>query len=382
MHKFKKISLLIPGVIVGLLAWGASAQAMMFAAEDRNVINETEVVDGSYYAAGEKISIKGHVKGDVYCAGSTIDILGRVDGDILCAGQDITVDGQVDGSVRLAGQAITIGGQIKGGLSAAGANVSTGNNLRLSGDAVFLASSVALDGKLERDVMTAGSLVRLDGVVKRDFNLQGESLQIKERGQIKGDLDYTSSQSLDVDKRQIGGAVRHHKPSDKLKYSRSSIETVIASILLMIGAVVLYPLLVPQLAKKISQTGQKDMLYTVLIGVSALFGLPILAILVMFTGVGLPLGIVALLGLVIMMLLGLAQGAVWLGQVMLGKSTNNILLQSLGGALVLAIAVKLPVVGVVVVVAWLVVGLGLVARYTGKTLFQKPVYITKSNLKD
>lgn len=361
---------------VAMIGLASQANATTFNAGVDTAVAKSEVIDGSLYSASDKLKLDGTIDGDVFCAGSSLEVNGTVNGDVICAGQNVNINGVVNGDVRVAGQSVNLTGEINGSLTALGATVSTSDSFKLTGDATILAATVDANGVFGRDLVMSTATANLRGTVARDLSVETESLVLAQDSMIKGDLDYTRQAALEIDQAKVAGVITQHQPQVETR-SQTTIQTVISSIMMMVAMIVLYPLFMPGLARKINSYGRQDMVYTVLVGVAAMALVPLVSLLSALTIVGIPLAIVLMLALGIAVIVGLAQAAALLGDYLLGKSTDNTLLQTLGGALVLAIGLQIPIVGILVGMAWMFVGTGLVARYSAKHLLEAPVYKSK-----
>jgi cytoskeletal protein CcmA (bactofilin family) len=82
------------------------------------VVAAGETVDDDLIAAGQNLTIAGHITGDLYTGAQTVLVSGTIDGDLIGGAQSVTVDGTVRGSIRAAGAQVTINGTV-------GRNVST-----------------------------------------------------------------------------------------------------------------------------------------------------------------------------------------------------------------------------------------------------------------
>lgn len=358
--------------VVGIFLSTTQADATKFSSGGDVSVAKDEVVNGSYYSTSDKLVIKGSVYGDVYCGGSSVEITGTVEGDVLCAARNINISGAVKGDVRVAAQTVDLSGTVDGSLNAMAATVNTDSDFHLVKDATIMAATANLEGRFERDMVVSASSVKFAGELTRNMTLSSDNFHLGDKSNIFGDLDYTRSSDIELDKSKVHGNITRHQSESTT--SKTTIGTVLGSIIVLVAMVVIYPLILPKTAREINAYGRKDPIYTVLVGVAAVAVVPLASIIIMFTVIGIPLGVVLLLSLIVAGLVGYAQGAAFLGQLMLGKSTKNILLQTLGGGLVLAILLQIPYVNILVGLVWIFVGTGLVVRYVAKHLLVKPKY--------
>ncbi len=98
------------------------------------ILPASEVHEGWYFAAGDKVIIEGTVNGDVYAAAGAVEVSGTINGDLLVAGGDVTVSGTISDDIRAAGGSVRIDGKVGKNVTAAGGNVSVRpGGRRLSG---------------------------------------------------------------------------------------------------------------------------------------------------------------------------------------------------------------------------------------------------------
>jgi hypothetical protein len=108
-----------------------------------------------------------------------------------------------------------------------------------------------------------------------------------------------------------------------------------------------------------------------LFGILALICIPIAAVLVMITIIGIPVGLLALLGYVALLIIGYVSASVVLGGLLLDKFKSDAAAQTAWrvGAAVLAMLViatlgRVPIVGGLVALAALVIGVGVIVAAT------------------
>lgn len=346
------------------------------------VIGKDVVHGGSYYASGRNITINGTINGDLYCAGQNVKINGTVNGDVLCAAQRLTVNGVVSQDVRSAGQLITIAGQVGGSVSAFGQEITVAKGASVGGDLNGAGQTFTVDGMINRDVAVAGQDLAVDGLVKGSVNANVESLSLSSKPAIMGGLIYTSKTSQNLADGSVLGAVKFTQVKTKSENSNSSNRFAVTfyslAILSLIVTATALSLLVPRYFERSYVVTRKKLGLAVLIGITANLALPILAVVLMFTVIGIPLAILLLVSLLLVQMLAFSFVAYYLSRALLGKSIHNVVLLMVIGAALMAILMMAPILNIFVFMATVVLGVGGII-ITATDGYQKPSYdITES----
>ena len=123
---------------------------------------------------------------DLYAVGNQVRVSGRVEGDLVAvATEELVVEGVVTGSVTVLASRVMIAGVVEGSVrGAAGELVISG---RVGGDVVVGAVALRTAGEVGRDVLAAAWSGTTGGRVGRD--LQGVFRNLSLGGEIAGDAD-------------------------------------------------------------------------------------------------------------------------------------------------------------------------------------------------
>jgi hypothetical protein len=248
---------------------------------------------GTYYAAGQTLTVDGDVAGDVVCAAQTVVINGSVGGDVLCAGQNITVNGTVGGSVRAAGQLVAINNTVGRNVTVGAQNFVLGTNSKVSGEMALGAQMAAFNGPIEHAVYVAA-----------------ESLSLKST--IGGNLDYYSENTFSVDKSKVSGTVTRHAAARTQPAPPTPAEKL-AMLLFWLASALLGALAIIWLAPRMVRTVTGTMIQrwqaSLGWGLVGLFGLPFLLIILAFSVIGLPTAaVIAVLWVIALVTSGLFTG--------------------------------------------------------------------------
>jgi hypothetical protein len=126
----------------------------------------------------------------------------------------------------------------------------------------------------------------------------------------------------------------------------------------VIGVVIL--LVTPRGADALAEAGRSRIGAAIGIGIALLIGVPLVGVLLSVTLVGLPVGIATLLALALIYGIGYTAGAIFVGRLMIGPPGRRWWAFLAGWGLLRVLAI-VPVLGVLVMIAAVVLGLGSIA---------------------
>lgn len=268
--------------------------------------------------------------------GGNIDISEAVDGSLSALGGKITIDAPVAGDTSLAGGKITVNAPVTGDLRAAGGHVTI--NAAIGGDASVAAGTL----ELGPEANIAGKLSFRGGEMKRD-----------PAAQVTGGIDQRTG---------VKREHREHRGHELSGYTHGWLWTLGLAVLAALIAAGL-----PGLSNRMAQELRERPWVTTLVGLIAITSIPVAAVLVMVTIIGIPLGLLALVVYAALLMVGYVWLAVVMGGFLLDRvkpETAALTAWRAGAAvlaiLVLALLTRLPFVGGLFVLTALVVGVGMV----------------------
>lgn len=357
------------GVLVVLgLSWTAVAHAQSNVRTGDDVtVSEGQVIDQTLFAYGRTIDIAGTVNGDIFCAGQNVTITGTVAGDVVCAGQTVHVAGNVGGNIRVAGQNVTIAGMTARSLTAAGQSVALDAAGHVKGDAEIGGQSVTLNGTIDRDLAAAATTLTISGAVARNVNATATDLTLGGNTLIGGNLTYVSRHNLTrVAGAQVRGKIsRQNPPASRNAGVRvggliggftGAVYMFVAFLLIALVLILLFPGFI----HAATEVGFTSPWKTLLVGFLASFLVPALLVALMFTLIGIPLAILALLVWIVLVGVSVPFAGYYLGSLLISKSTTNPIWVMLLGSAIILILFLIPIVGFLtwLVAMWL--GLGII----------------------
>ena len=323
--KTRKIIILLLGLIMAVDAFG------QFKSGENVVISKK--VNQDLYVAGGTVTINAPIEGDLVLTGGTVTVNDTVTQDILVAGGNIILNGYVGDDIRCAGGSVNVSGPVTGDLIAAGGTINISKEVVITGGLLLTGGEVTLDGTVEGPVKTASGTFALNGVIHNDLECRGGKVLIN--GEVDGkavlaaniitlgtgalfnkDVRYWSKEgNLDF-AGALGNSKATFDPSLEME-SGSWHYLGFASLLMVLwylGAALIMITLLQYLFDKIMKKAADSVKLTSLkslgIGFLFLLGMPIAIVLSMVTIIGVPVGILMLLGYITILLLGTGDSGV------------------------------------------------------------------------
>jgi len=346
--------LLLSFFTVPVMAYDARGETNITIAGD-------EVVNDDLYLVGGSITIDGTVNGDVFILGQTIAVNGTVNGGITVAGQTITLNGSISRGARVAGQTITVNGNIAGDLLAATSDLIINQNAVIGRDLVLGSSTALISGQVGRNVLGGAEQVTISNRINGNVTLHVTDLLITSTAVIGGNLTYTSETEAEIQQgSQITGTVDQITPTEPEPRPEEGIwagiiGAVIFRILsfisiFLIGLILLF--LALRHMKLLAVSLQRHPARCLGWGALIFFVTPLAALLVMFTVIGIPLALIALVVWGILLYLSQLPVALVIGWLILFRGRNTVSRGSLIGALALGLFI-IHLVSLIPIFGWI-----------------------------
>lgn len=362
-----------------LLPWGVIKAADTKTGDSIYVASD-EIISGNFYAAGNNITIDGAIGGDLIVLGQTVTVNGRIEGDIIVAAQTININGEAGGNIRIAGNAIIINGQAARNLNAFGSSVTLGDNSRVGWDAYILGSNLEMRGIIDGDLSGRAGQALVSGKIGKDVDLKisdsglGGSLVISPEAVINGDFNYTAKKVAQIsDQASISGQTNHNLASSETKnnftpWLWSKLYAIFSALVVGLVLITLGKNITSQILEKLSE----KTLHHFLPGLIVLLILPPIALVLLFTIIGIPLALVIMAWWLVASYIAKIITAILLGQLVLTKlikKDNSSLVWSLIiGVIISWLLFALPFVGWLLGLIAITIGLGGIWSYASNQL--------------
>lgn len=325
---------------------------------------------GDIRAAGAVIDIDATVSGAVHAAGAQVTIAGEVSGVVRAAGGLVEVQGKIGDDGYLAGAVVRFDGAAAKDVNVGGASVTIGQDATIAGDLNAGGATVTVDGTIDGATDLSGSAVMFNGTAKGDVIASADEIIVGSTARIDGDLVVRSRTDPVVqDGATITGQVRVEEPRAWWALP-GWLWAILSAIVVAAGAVLTGAILI-LIGRATFEEGLGNAAFrpisSGLVGLATLILLPIVAIILMTTVIGLSFGVALLLVLPFLVVAGHAQVATCIGVWMFDRtggprSAGRLILYMIAGAVVIAIVWLIPWVGPIVAFLAMLVGTGAYLR--------------------
>lgn len=349
-----------------------SLPAMAFVSRTGQTVVVSESLQDDLYLAGGTVTATGPVDGDVVAAGGTVDLTGDVSGSVLAAGGTMTAGGTIGRTLRAAGGAVTVDSRIKSDAVLAGGTVHVESAARIGRDLFVGGGSVNVSGTVGRNAVIGGGDVIIGGTIHGDAEIQANRIVLLRTARIGGALRYSADQPIEVQAgAQIAGGTTQmpapSRPRQAVGAPFSPRLWLWRGVAEMIGLLVLGFVTfaaAPRGAFPVVREVSERFGRSLLTGFVLLVTVPVAAVLLVFTVIGIPLSVIGMLLYVATLYPGLVFVAAWLGQRVLqrmrrrGGEVPSIYWSVAVGAIALAVLFAVPFAGWVIRLVAMLAGFG------------------------
>lgn len=326
---------------------------------------------GNSYLSGGDIRVDQPVPADLYAAGGTVLVSQMVGMDAALAGGKVDVAAPVGQDLRAAAGRISVNADVGGDLVIAGGNVAVGRDARIGGDALLAGGDIRVDGRTLGNAKLAGGKVVLAGEVKGDAVVYAREVHFEPGARIAGNLRYASKQPLSGQEvALVSGSVTREESAGKWDAGAdgSWIHPVFFISMLVCGSILF--IIFPNALSGAEQTMRRFPLRSLLLGMALLFSVPPVAVLLMVTVIGIPIGLGLMMIYPMLLLLGYLTAAFFVGHAtagMMKRSDRTSRAWQIGflalALILLGMAASIPFLGGLLVFGGALVGMGAWAQW-------------------
>ncbi len=358
-------------VVCGLVLFfsAQSGHAASLGWGENYVVPKESKIENNLYVIGQQLTLMGNVVGDVLGGGSNVFLNNEITGDALIIGGTVNMVSSVSEDARLIGGTIVVSGKIGGDLAAIGNNVKAVENTSVGGDALLAGGTILLSAPVAGNANISGANVTINGKVGGDARVVADKLFIGPNAVIEGKLSYKSVREAVIDPNaQIMGGTNFEKVRSTRDSNFSSLVWSslfwVKLIALFVSSMILFAVGNRSMSV-ISTRARSNPWQNIFAGFLFLICVPISALLLVMTVIGLPLaGAVVGLG-IIFTIISFAFMPILVGttiKIWMKKGEAASWKAILLGAVILSLLGLVPVAGVLVHVLVFLISLGGMVR--------------------
>lgn len=346
--------------------------AAVVLSDDETTIAADQRFAEDAYLFGDEVTFDGQSTRDVIAATSTFRFgeSARIEGNLNVAAQDVRLNGTVDRSVRVAAREIIVSGTILGDLVVAAQTVTIQADARIGGDVILAAADATVQGQVGGEIRgNVGDLTLNNVQVGQGVAVGVEQLDLRGTTTINGPVRYASDSDLTrsgqvtiagevVRDAGSGVSAGDYSIGGGIAWSLIKLVTILVT-----GLVVV--LVAPSAAASLAEGVRRRFPTTLVAGIAGIILVPIVAVILAVTVIGIPVSLVSLILFGVALYLSQVFVGLALGRAILPRSWRsigrgyNLLAMVLGVAIIGAIRlIPLPFVDLTVAVVVAVLGIG------------------------
>jgi hypothetical protein len=360
----------------------ALAPTATFAAElrggDQATVGSGEVINNDLYIAGGQVTSSGTIQGDLTAAGGTILVTGPVSQDVTVAGGTITLLGTVGNAIRAAGGNITIGSSVHSDIVAAGGQIQISGG-QIDRDVVIMGGSARIDSPVLGSVRFTGGQLFINTSVAGNVVVDARKVTLGSAAAISGNFTYKASEPVVMESgARVSGVVTYTPRSSAGYASKNALLAfftawVFAKLFMLLAGALVFGLFFRRFTVELVKSAFAEPLSEIGRGLVVLIVLPVASILLLITVVGVPLGVIGLLGFILAIVVSGLIAPILLGSLLNNWAKKNSSNEVSGktiilGVLVYFVLVFVPFLGWALQCGFFLLALGAASKLKWKEL--------------
>lgn len=329
-------------------------------------IDATQSLEGDFYGVAQSISISGAAQHDLYLGGLNVTINAPVQQDLVVIGGSVQVHDEVGDDVRLLAGDATISERVKGDVVVYAGKLHILSTAHIEGDLIYSGEELRVEGPVDGNIHGLSKKIRVDAVVGGDIQYVAlESFSLGENAEIKGSISYESNYEL----ARNTNAVIHgeiYQTSILPDSGSDSLESFVFMLFIILFASMTLYLLGKRYVQPLVVSTTRSFGQNGLIGLAILLLTPFVSFIFMVSVIGVFVGVILLLSWFVVLIAAFVFVSVVFGfhvQKLIIKKTTVTIQTLIIGSITLGIALLIPVVGPLLVIATTLVVLGSFCRH-------------------
>jgi cytoskeletal protein CcmA (bactofilin family) len=371
------IGLSLATLVLALHASHGRAEAAVVELDrETYVLAGGETIENDLIVAAEVVRIEGTLNGDLIVAARLVEVSGAVGGDLLGFARQIEVTGEVRGSVRTASGSLDIDGRVARNVTSAGETIRLRGGGSVGGSFTAACREAVVAAPVERDLLIVAETNELSSRVGGSATLAGERLVIGGSASIGGPLKFHGEEEPQVaEGAQLASPVdyepfEHDREPSPLRWLTHFVFFWAAAFVM--GAA--FMLLGPAAAEAITTLHLPSYGKSFLVGLLSVGAGLALAVALVVTLIGIPLGLVTLFSWCLGLYLAQVYAGVYFGRRILGRPADRsgLLVRLAVGLLAIHIGKSIPFVGGLISLVIALWGFGALTLWFLEGLGSKP----------
>ncbi|MDD5109941.1 MAG: polymer-forming cytoskeletal protein [Patescibacteria group bacterium] len=384
--KFRNRKVVVVAFALALISLPTSALAAFFLHGRAGVplqVAKDQIVQGDYITMGETIDLQGNVDGDVIVAGNRVTIAGNVSGDVIAAASELLITGTVEGNIRVAGMDVIIGGTVGRNLNVWGSQVTLNTTAHVGRNAYIVAESLAFSGAIDGGLATRARNQTLGGTVKGDSYLElgaEGSAVLPATAKFEGALSYQAAADGQLQRdpaATVSGTVHRDpvsSPTPAQQFAWLFFYRIVGLFGMLVVGLVLVSLVPRYMVELAQQALVRQPWLSLAWGLVITVATPMLAVVLFFTIIGIPLALMLVAAYLAVLYLGQVVAGIAIGMWIFARTSGGRFRGSLLAPMVCGLCILVAVTGFIgpvgallkmVAVLW---GVGAIGKMKAKQL--------------
>ena len=370
-------------LLVGMaLVLASTLPALAFVPRAGSNVVFSETIKDDLYMTGGSVTLNGMIDGDVAVAGGALEINGPVSGGVLAAGGALRITSVIGRNLRAAGGTLSVEARVARDAILAGGTVNVTQSAQIGRDLVAGGGNVTVSGLVGRDAVIRGENVIIGGTVHGNARVRANRIVLLPTARIGEKLRYSAAVPIEIQSgAQISGGTEQvpapgRAPKAAVLFGQVWARVAEALALLALGLVV-FDVAPGGASAVVNEMGHRFG-RSVLAGFVLLVAVPVAAVLVMITVIGIPLSLMALLLYLATVYPGQIFVAGWLGDLLLrvggraGGGARAATWSVVVGTIVLVLLFAIPYGGWAIRLVAIVAGFGALWMTIWRSVTSRP----------
>ncbi len=264
-------------------------------ADEVLVISPAPESDDIYADAGAEVKSERNVSHSFFLAGNDVSSSDHVNGINFLAGNLVEFTGSADYGA-FAGNSLKVNGQIKNDLFIAGNAIELGEDTTIGRDLYAAATTVLIKSNLYGNAFVGAERLVLENVtIDGNLNVEATNIVIKGKAAISGAFTYNdNAQITGLENLAAGETATYAGHTTEVSFG-TSLTTKLVFLLGRLLVTIIFVAVAGKFSRRLlDEFNPKTCWKDLALGLGLLLAVPIAAIFVMITFIGLPLGIISL----------------------------------------------------------------------------------------